>query len=116
MRFTLTTLRSCGCQLVCQVSGTSLAGLSQSLYIGAPADIIPNETLHFIADLSELSFEKIELIKENLVIFGRSIYEKNGSFVIVSSHNFHEYLNIVPSLQEAYDFIQMEDIERQFNI
>ena len=77
---------------------------------------IPNETLHFIADLSELSFEKIELIKENLVIFGRSIYEKNGSFVIVSSHNFHEYLNIVPSLQEAYDFIQMEDIERQFNI
>ncbi|MBE51356.1 MAG: hypothetical protein CMP51_06680 [Flavobacteriales bacterium] len=77
---------------------------------------VPNETSHFIADLSELSFEKIEMIKENLVIFGRSIYEKKGSFVIVSSHNFHEYLNIVPSLQEAYDFIQMEDIERQFNI
>ena len=31
-------------------------------------------------------------------------------------HCFDENLNIVPTLQEAYDFIDMEEIERQLEL
>jgi hypothetical protein len=33
--------------------------------------------------------------------------------VVVSNYSFDETLNIVPTLQEAQDFIEMEEIERQ---
>ena len=42
----------------------------------------------------------------------------NRSFVVVSDTILVEdhKLNTVPTLQEAYDFIEMEDIERDLNI
>ena len=40
---------------------------------------------------------------------------KKGSFVIVCSTSFSEELNIVPTMQEAFDYIEMEEIERQLN-
>ena len=38
-----------------------------------------------------------------------------GSFVIVSDYIFDETLNIVPTLQEAFDVIELEEIERELN-
>ena len=49
------------------------------------------------------------------VKFGQSIYAKKGSFVVVSKVSFEENLNIVPTMQEAFDFVEMEEIERQLD-
>lgn len=48
---------------------------------------------------------------ENFINFGKNIVCEN-SFVLISNLFFDENLPIVPTLQEAFDFIEMEDIER----
>ena len=57
----------------------------------------------------------LKLVQNNFVKFGALVKKGNGSFLIVSDINFDENLNIVPTLQEAYDFIDMEEMERQLN-
>lgn len=76
---------------------------------------IEGEVVNFIADMTNVNIEVIELIKNNLVKFGQSIYAKKGSFVVVSKISFEENLNIVPTMQEAFDFVEMEEIERQLD-
>ena len=76
---------------------------------------IPANVTNFVADMSDVRAEVIEIIKNNLITFGQSIDSKKGSFVIVSTHKFDENLNIVPTMQEAFDYIEMEEIERQLN-
>ncbi len=76
---------------------------------------INNEITNFIIDMQEVDIDQIEVIKKKLIKFDRSVYLKNGSFVIVCRHSFDKELNIVPTIQEAYDFIEMEEIERQLN-
>ena len=76
---------------------------------------ITGDVTNFIADMSDVTSEVVELIKNNLITFGQSIDSKKGSFVIVSTHQFDENLNIVPTMQEAFDYIEMEEIERQLN-
>ena len=71
---------------------------------------------NFIADLSAISLDIAESIKNKLITFDKTISEINGSFVIVCDFSFDENLNIVPTLQEAYDYIEMEEIERQLNL
>jgi hypothetical protein len=39
-----------------------------------------------------------------------------GSFVIVCEFSFDEKLTIVPTLQEAYDYIEMDEMERQLEL
>ena len=73
------------------------------------------ETKNFIADLTNIELSIIDIVKEKFIKFDEIIYNNKGSFVIVSLINFNDDLNIVPSLQEAYDFIEMEEIERQLN-
>jgi len=73
------------------------------------------ETKNFIADLTNVELSIIDIVKEKFIKFDEIIYNNKGSFVIVSLINFNDDLNIVPSLQEAYDFIEMEEIERQLN-
>jgi hypothetical protein len=74
---------------------------------------ITDDVVNFIADMRDVNVEVIEVIKNNLLNFGQSIYDKKGSFVLVTTYNFNEELNIVPTIQEAFDFIEMEEIERQ---
>jgi len=76
---------------------------------------ITGDVTNFIADMSDVTAEVIKIIKNNLITFGQSIDSKKGSFVIVSTHQFDEDLNIVPTMQEAFDYIEMEEIERQLN-
>ena len=75
------------------------------------------DILHFIADLRGVDKKVLSKIKEKLVNFGNEVYSQNGSFIVVSDISFDETetLNIVPTIQEAYDFIEMEDIERKLN-
>ena len=76
---------------------------------------ITSDVTNFVADMSDVTAEVIECIKNNLITFGQSIDSKKGSFVIVSTHQFDENLNIVPTMQEAFDYIEMEEIERQLD-
>ena len=74
-----------------------------------------SEIKNYIADLSGVGLETINLVQNNFVKFGALVKKGNGSFLVVSDINFDENLNIVPTLQEAYDFIDMEEMERQLN-
>ncbi len=71
---------------------------------------------NFIADLSSLRNDMHKLLINNFTKFEKYVSANNGSFVIVSNVNFDNNLNIVPTLQEAYDFIDMEEMERQLNL
>ena len=71
---------------------------------------------NFIADLSTLKNGMHKLLINNFTKFEKYVNDNNGSFVIVSNVNFDDNLNIVPTLQEAYDFIDMEEMERQLNL
>ena len=71
---------------------------------------------NFIADLSTLKNGMHKILIKNFTKFEKYVSANNGSFVIVSNVNFDDHLNIVPTLQEAYDFIDMEEMERQLNI
>ena len=77
---------------------------------------ITSEIKHFIADLRSVEKGVAESAKEKFINFGKSISKTNGSFVIVCEFSFDENLTIVPTLQEAYDFIEMEEIERQLEL
>ena len=76
---------------------------------------ITGDVTNFVADMSDVTAEVIEIIKNNLITFGQSIDSKKGSFIIISTHQFDENLNIVPTMQEAFDYIEMEEIERQLD-
>jgi len=70
----------------------------------------------FIADLRGVTPVVAETVKEKFITFGQSISKMKGSFVIVCEFSFNDDLIIVPTLQEAYDYIEMEEIERQLEI
>ena len=74
---------------------------------------ITSEVKHFIADLRGVDIDLINNIKDKFITFDESINKENSSFLIVCDFSFDDDLKIVPTLQEAYDFIEMEEIERQ---
>ena len=75
-----------------------------------------NEVRNFISDLRGVDLNVINNIKQKFITFDESISKINGSFVIVSDISFDNDLVIVPTLQEAYDYIEMEEIERELNL
>ena len=77
---------------------------------------ISSDIKHFIADLRGVTPELAEDIKNKFIIFADSISKRNGSFVIVCEFSFDEDLTIVPTLQEAYDYIEMDEMERQLEL
>lgn len=77
---------------------------------------VNSDIKHFIADARGISQEVGESIKNNFIKFGESISILNGSFVIICEFNFDDSLTFVPTLQEAYDYIEMEEIERQLKL
>jgi len=74
---------------------------------------IKSNIKNFIADLDGLDLSVVNKIKDKLLIFAQSIDKKNASFVVVYSISFDDELVIVPTMQEAYDYIEMEELERQ---
>ena len=77
---------------------------------------INSDIRHFIADVSDTELDIINSIKDKFITFGDNISKMNGSFVIISRFSFSDSLTIVPTLQEAYDYIELEEIERQLNL
>jgi len=77
---------------------------------------ITSEIKHFIADLRGVTPDLAENIKNKFIIFANSISKMNGSFVIVCEFSFEDELTIVPTLQEAYDYIEMDEMERQLEL
>lgn len=77
---------------------------------------ITSEIKNFIADLREVSPEVTENIKDKFITFAASVSAMKGSFVIVSEFYFDESLTIVPTLHEAYDYIEMDEMERQLEL
>tara|TARA_B110000003_G_C16606984_1_gene517916 strand:+ start:854 stop:1153 length:300 start_codon:yes stop_codon:yes gene_type:complete len=71
------------------------------------------EIKNFIADLSGISIEVAENIKDKFITFASSVTKMNGTFVIVCDFSFDDSLIIVPTLQEAYDYIEMDEMSRQ---
>ena len=70
---------------------------------------------NIIADFSDVDINTLNAIKNNLTKFEASVSKNKGTFVLVSKYSFDDTLNIVPTLQEAQDFIEMEEIERQLD-
>ena len=77
---------------------------------------VTSEIKHFIADLRGVTPELAKDIKNKFITFANSISKMNGSFVIVCEFSFEEELTIVPTLQEAYDYIEMDEMERQLEL
>ena len=77
---------------------------------------ITTEVKHFIADLRGVSLEVAENIKNKFITFAGSVSAMNGSFVIVCEFSFDDDLTIVPTLQEAYDYIEMDEMARQLEL
>jgi len=77
---------------------------------------ITTEIKHFIADLRGVSLEVAENIKNKFITFAGSVSAMNGSFVIVCEFSFDDDLTIVPTLQEAYDYIEMDEMARQLEL
>lgn len=76
--------------------------------------LLDAECKHLILDLSDISdLNSSHLLK--FTTFGKNTV-KDNSFVMVSNLPPQEEYMIVPSIQEAFDIIEMEDIERQLNI
>ena len=63
-----------------------------------------------------LSNNNKELNKSFFEIFLKKQTANNKSFVLVSKEHKIDYeLNVVPTLTEAIDFIEIEEVERQIN-
>ena len=77
---------------------------------------ITSEIKHFIADLRGVNSELAENIKDKFIIFANSISKTNGSFIIVCEFSFDDELTIVPTIQEAYDYIEMDEMARQLDL
>ena len=73
---------------------------------------INDSNSNYIFDINTLDNESQNLIKEKLIKFGKILIKNNCSFVIVSNHLNMIDFNIVPTLEEAYDLIELEEIER----
>jgi predicted DNA binding CopG/RHH family protein len=87
-------------------------------YINSSNEIKSNINIkNIIIDLNEFNFDEIFDDLNNLFTESKN---NNRSFVIIKSDYRSEYqsikMNIVPSLQEAIDIIEIEEIERDLGL
>ena len=87
-------------------------------YINSSNEIKSNINIkNIIIDLNEFNFDEIFDDLNNLFTESKN---NNRSFVIIKSDYRSDYqsikMNIVPSLQEAIDIIEIEEIERDLGL
>jgi len=87
-------------------------------YLNSSNEIKSNINIkNIIIDLNEFNFDQIFDDLNNLFTESKN---NNRSFVIIKSDYRSEYqslkMNIVPSLQEAIDIIEIEEIERDLGL
>ena len=76
--------------------------------------LFSNDCKHLILNLSEVSNLNTEHLTK-FTTFGKNLVQTN-SFVMISNQFLHDEFLVVPTLQEAFDIVEMEDIERSLNI
>ncbi len=84
---------------------------------------LQNEVKNLILILSEVESIDVEA-GNNLISIHQKFYESNASFVIcemqkpvekfLAQHYILEMLNVTPTQSEAWDIVQMEELEREF--
>ena len=82
--------------------------------LGPISQELSQEFRHLILDLSKFSAVSEELLQK-FTNFGRTAVQ-NSSFVIMCQMEYTEDFPVVPTLQEAFDVIEMEEIERQLDL
>ena len=78
------------------------------------SSLFSKDCKHLILNLSEVSNINTEHLTK-FTTFGKNLVQ-NNSFVMISNQFLHDEFLVVPTLQEAFDIIEMEDIERSLNI
>ena len=76
--------------------------------------IFSQDCKHLILDLTEVSNLNAEHLTK-FTTFGENLVKTN-SFVMISNQCHYDDFLIAPTLQEAIDIIELEDIERSLNI
>ncbi len=76
--------------------------------------LFSNDCKHLILNLTEVSNLNTEHLTK-FTTFGKNLVQ-NNSFVMISNQFLHDEFLLVPTLQEAFDIIEMEDIERSLKI
>ena len=76
---------------------------------------VSNEVSNFIINVENIDDSLFQDIRNKLLTFGNKVKNLGGSFVVVSNSIKDVDFDIIPSIQEAYDFIEMEEIEKQLN-
>tara|TARA_B100000963_G_scaffold358868_1_gene384608 strand:- start:837 stop:1151 length:315 start_codon:yes stop_codon:yes gene_type:complete len=69
---------------------------------------------HLILDLTEVSNLNTEHLTK-FTKFGKNLVQTN-SFIMISNQLLNDDFLVVPTLQEAFDLIEIEDIERSLKI
>lgn len=85
-------------------------------------DYLQKDIQHVVLNMQKVNSVD-DLMAENIVQVQRQFYEKNCSFVICSlqkdvellleKKELLEFMNVTPSESEAWDIVQMEEIERE---
>ena len=81
-------------------------------YVKEKISYTEDSNMNYIFDISTLEKKSQKLIKEKLINFGKLVIKNNCSFAIVSNHLNMIDFNVVPTLEEAYDLIELEEIEK----
>ncbi|MBI1342193.1 MAG: STAS domain-containing protein [Terrimonas sp.] len=100
-----------------QIPATMTEELSNSLL-----SYLQNDVKNVVLKLNEIAGMDI-LVAETLVKVQQRFYEKNASFIIceinpdldkfLEDHHLLELMNTTPTESEAWDIVQMEEIERE---
>ena len=105
------------------VPGASLSATMTDELGGYLLAFLQNDVKNLILILNEVESIDIEA-GEKLVSIHQKFYENNASFVIcemqkpvekfLDQNNLFEMLNVTPTQSEAWDIVQMEELEREF--
>lgn len=108
---------------VITVSGPSLTATLTDELGKCLLPYLQNDVKNLVLVLKEV--ESIDVaMAEKLVTLQQQFYENNASFVIcelqknvedfLDNHELLELMNVTPTESEAWDIVQMEEIEREF--
>ncbi|WP_413513519.1 ribonuclease Z [Myroides odoratus] len=102
---------------VIQIGTDTIAGLIQKITAQYSVFRTFNLAIDLTTSQEEITEEMIELIEELAV---EHMETANKSFVIITSEvNFNDFdgdLIVVPSKQEAFDLIEMDEIQRDLEL
>ena len=105
------------------VSGSSLSATMTDELGDCLLPYLQNDVKNLVLILKDI--ESIDIAAaEKLVYIQQKFYENNASFVIcemqqpvedfLDKHELLEMMNVTPTQSEAWDIVQMEEIEREF--